>query len=164
MDLRSMTPRQQVFHELVQTEANYTAILRTILEVFKKNLEDPNLIGGQLLDQMAIKIIFGNLPPIYEIHSKMLAEFYQVGKVSFFWVYIHSDPFCFSSSSAVHFFPTILFLSTTMSGIADDPHLLEHAMASDFSVEWQFSQREQLFFCYVSNSTPFGKVSFCLEH
>ena len=73
-----MTPRQQVFHELVQTEANYTAILKTILDVFKKNLEDPNLIGGQLLNQTEIKIIFGNLPPIYEIHSKMLAEFYQV--------------------------------------------------------------------------------------
>jgi protein ECT2 len=67
-----------VFHELVQTEANYTAILRTILDVFKKSLEDPNLIGGQLLNQTEIRIIFGNLPPIYEIHSKMLAEFYQV--------------------------------------------------------------------------------------
>jgi hypothetical protein len=78
MDLRSMTPRQQVFHELVQTEANYTAILKTILDVFKKNLEDPNIIGGQILNQTEIKIIFGNLPPIYEIHSKMLAEFYQV--------------------------------------------------------------------------------------
>jgi hypothetical protein len=70
--------RPQVFHELVQTEANYTAILRTILDVFKKSLEDPNLIGGQLLNQTEIRIIFGNLPPIYEIHSKMLAEFYQV--------------------------------------------------------------------------------------
>jgi hypothetical protein len=26
-------------------------------------------------------------------------------------------------------------------------------MASDFSVAWQFSQREQLIFCYGSNST-----------
>ena len=78
MDFRNMTARQQVFHELVQTEANYTAILKTILDVFKKNLDDPNLKGGQLLNQTEIKIIFGNLPPIYDIHSKMLAEFYQV--------------------------------------------------------------------------------------
>jgi hypothetical protein len=28
----------------------------------------------------------------------------------------------------------------------DDQHLLECAMASDFSVAWQFSQREQLLF------------------
>jgi hypothetical protein len=28
----------------------------------------------------------------------------------------------------------------------DDWHLLAHAMASDFSVAWQFSQREQLYF------------------
>ena len=72
-----MTPRQQVFHELVQTEANYTAILKTILDVYK-SLEVSNPVGGQLLNQTEIKIIFGNLPPIYDIHSKMLAEFYHV--------------------------------------------------------------------------------------
>jgi hypothetical protein len=38
----------------------------------------------------------------------------------------------------------------------DDRYLLAHAMASDFSVAWQFSQREQLFlfFCNGSNFTP----------
>jgi hypothetical protein len=36
----------------------------------------------------------------------------------------------------------------------DDRHLLAHAMASGFTVAWQYSQREQLFFCYGSNSMP----------
>jgi hypothetical protein len=35
----------------------------------------------------------------------------------------------------------------------DDQHPLAHAMASDFTVARQFSQREQLFFRYGSNST-----------
>jgi hypothetical protein len=39
----------------------------------------------------------------------------------------------------------------------DDRHLLARAMASKFTVTWQFSQREQ-FFCYGSNSTPFYQV------
>jgi hypothetical protein len=34
----------------------------------------------------------------------------------------------------------------------DDWHLLAHAMASDFAVAWQNSQREQLIFRYGSNS------------
>jgi len=78
LDFRNMTARQQVFHELVQTESNYTAILKTIIEVFKQSLENPSSSAAQLINQTEIKIIFGNLPPIYDIHSKMLAEFYQV--------------------------------------------------------------------------------------
>ena len=67
--------RQHVFHELVQTETNYVNILRTILDVFKKPLEDPNLAGGELLNATEMRIIFGNLPPIHEVHSAMLQEF-----------------------------------------------------------------------------------------
>lgn len=42
--------------------------------MFKKPLEDPNQVGGALLDPTEVKIIFGNLPPIYEIHSELLAQ------------------------------------------------------------------------------------------
>ena len=71
-----MTARQHVFHELVQTETNYINILKTILEVFKEPLEDPNLMQeGQFLNQTEINLIFGDIPPIYEVHSKMLGEF-----------------------------------------------------------------------------------------
>jgi hypothetical protein len=37
----------------------------------------------------------------------------------------------------------------------DDRHLPARAMASDFSVTWLFSQREQLVFHYGSNSMPY---------
>jgi len=90
MDLRNMSPRQQVkqlgieatiwyfnfswsffyideffqvFHELVLTEANYTKIIRTMLEVFKKPLEDPDIIGGELLNQ--VLVILSHLYPLY---------------------------------------------------------------------------------------------------
>lgn len=50
-DLKSMSPRQRVFNELVQTETNFVNVLKTILHVFKRPLDDPNPIGGQLLNQ-----------------------------------------------------------------------------------------------------------------
>ena len=73
LDLKSMSPRQRVFNELVQTETNFVNVLKSILQVFKKPLDDPNQIGGPLLNQTELKIIFGNLPPIYDVHIKMLA-------------------------------------------------------------------------------------------
>jgi hypothetical protein len=36
----------------------------------------------------------------------------------------------------------------------DDPHLLAHAMASDFSVTWQFLSKRTIVFLLGSNSTP----------
>jgi len=73
-DLKSMTPRQQVFMELLHTEMNYVEILETIVEVYKKPLEDTNQVGGSLLDPTEVKIIFGNLQPIYEIHAALLLQ------------------------------------------------------------------------------------------
>ncbi|QQP40266.1 Protein ECT2like, partial [Caligus rogercresseyi] len=75
IDLSTMSPRQQVFTELVQTESNYVNILKTIIEVFKKPLEDPERVEGTFLNPTETKIIFGNLPPILELHSQMLADF-----------------------------------------------------------------------------------------
>jgi len=72
---KQITPRQHVFHELVQTETNYVNILKTILDVFKKPLEDPNQAGGELLNATEMRIVFGNLPPIYDVHAAMLEEF-----------------------------------------------------------------------------------------
>jgi hypothetical protein len=42
--------------------------------VFKKPLEDPSQVGGSLLDPTEVKIIFGNLPPIHEIHFELLVQ------------------------------------------------------------------------------------------
>ncbi|XP_072935883.1 protein ECT2 isoform X5 [Epargyreus clarus] len=75
-----LSPRQQVFMELLQTESNYVGILHTIVTMFKLPLEekaehDPdNSKNVALLNNTELKIIFGNLPPIYELHQRMLEE------------------------------------------------------------------------------------------
>ncbi|CAN7996016.1 unnamed protein product [Ixodes hexagonus] len=71
MDLTCMSKRQQVCWELLQTETNYVAILHTILTLFKAPLENPDTPGEPLLDPTEIKIIFGNLPPIYQVHRSL---------------------------------------------------------------------------------------------
>ncbi|XP_013148591.1 PREDICTED: protein ECT2 isoform X2 [Papilio polytes] len=75
-----MSPRQQVFMELLQTESNYVGILHTIVTLFKQPLEEmteedtSNGKNQALLNNTELKIIFGNLPLIYELHQRMLEE------------------------------------------------------------------------------------------
>ncbi|XP_076547514.1 epithelial cell transforming 2 pebble isoform X3 [Osmia lignaria lignaria] len=71
---KNLSPRHQVFLELVQTESNYVGILSTIMTLFKSPLEDLIDTSGELLNGTEAKIIFGNFPPIYEVHKKMLEE------------------------------------------------------------------------------------------
>ncbi|KOC62025.1 Protein ECT2 [Habropoda laboriosa] len=71
---KNLSPRHQVFIELVQTESNYVGILSTIMTLFKSPLEDLIDTSGELLNGTEAKIIFGNFPPIYEVHKKMLEE------------------------------------------------------------------------------------------
>ncbi|XP_043677771.1 protein ECT2 isoform X10 [Vespula pensylvanica] len=71
---KNRSPRHQVFLELVQTESNYVGILSTIMTLFKSPLEDLIESSGELVNSTEVKIIFGNFPPIYEVHKKMLEE------------------------------------------------------------------------------------------
>ncbi|XP_046428579.1 protein ECT2 isoform X4 [Neodiprion fabricii] len=71
---KNLSPRHQVFLELVTTESNYVGILSTIMTLFKEPLEDLIEMSGELLNSTEAKIIFGNFPPIYEVHKKMLEE------------------------------------------------------------------------------------------
>ncbi|KAK2587649.1 hypothetical protein KPH14_003771 [Odynerus spinipes] len=71
---KNRSPRHQVFLELVQTESNYVGILSTIMTLFKSPLEDLIETSGELVNSTEVKIIFGNFPPIYEVHKKMLEE------------------------------------------------------------------------------------------
>ncbi|XP_066591325.1 protein ECT2 isoform X2 [Prorops nasuta] len=71
---KNLSPRHQVFLELVQTESNYVGILSTIMTLFKSPLEGLIETSGELLNSTEAKIIFGNFPPIYEVHKKMLEE------------------------------------------------------------------------------------------
>lgn len=71
-DLTRMSKRQQVCLELLQTETNYVAILHSILTLFKAPLEDPSSMPGEpLLDPAEVRLIFGHLPPIYEVHRSL---------------------------------------------------------------------------------------------
>ncbi|XP_017768684.1 PREDICTED: protein ECT2 isoform X4 [Nicrophorus vespilloides] len=78
---KGLTARQQVFLELVQTESNYVNILDTIMKMFKKHLEEMDEEDA-LLNNTELKIIFGNVPLIFETHLKMLDE---LRKLSAHW-------------------------------------------------------------------------------
>lgn len=75
---RSVSARFQVVMELLQTERNYVGILNTILNLFKKPLEDPKQAGGPILPIENIKAIFGSLPEIHDVHSRMAEELKDV--------------------------------------------------------------------------------------
>ncbi|XP_064615176.1 protein ECT2-like [Liolophura sinensis] len=72
------SPRFQVVTELLQTEKNYVGILETILKVFKEEIEKPSQYNGPLLKPQESKIIFGNIPPIYEVHCKIRDELAEI--------------------------------------------------------------------------------------
>ncbi|XP_037554089.1 protein ECT2 [Nematolebias whitei] len=63
--------RWQVSKELYQTESNYVGILDTVLQLFKHPLEKEGQVGGPILAQEEIKTIFGSIPDIYEVHTKI---------------------------------------------------------------------------------------------
>ncbi|XP_043480060.1 protein ECT2 isoform X2 [Leptopilina heterotoma] len=69
---KNLSPRYQVFLELVQTESNYVGILNTIMNLFKSPLEVLIDTSGELLNSTEVKIIFDNFPPIYDVHKKIL--------------------------------------------------------------------------------------------
>lgn len=70
-DLSKITARHRASLELLQTEKNYVRILETIVNLFKVPLENPDTTDP-ILPMTEVKIIFGNLAPIYEVHKRML--------------------------------------------------------------------------------------------
>ncbi|RWS31558.1 protein ECT2-like protein [Leptotrombidium deliense] len=67
------TKRYAVCFELYETERNYVEVLHTITKIFKEPLEQP-VYCDFLLDATEIRIIFGNLTPIYDVHVKILQD------------------------------------------------------------------------------------------
>ncbi|XP_076805982.1 protein ECT2-like isoform X2 [Clavelina lepadiformis] len=63
--------RYQVAMEFLNTEKNYVGILQTILNLFKKPLDDPNQAGGPILASEDMKAIFSSLPEIEAVHRSM---------------------------------------------------------------------------------------------
>ncbi|XP_075901030.1 protein ECT2 isoform X3 [Nelusetta ayraudi] len=66
--------RWQVSKELYQTESNYVDILNTILQLFKLPLEKEGQVGGPILAQEEMKTIFGSIPDIYEVHTRIKSD------------------------------------------------------------------------------------------
>ncbi|XP_075412161.1 protein ECT2 isoform X3 [Tenrec ecaudatus] len=63
--------RWQVAKELYQTESNYVTILATIIQLFQVPLEEEGQRGGPILAPEEIKTIFGSIPDIFEVHTKI---------------------------------------------------------------------------------------------
>jgi hypothetical protein len=68
---KKMNKRSQRIYELYETEKRFVNILHTIIYFFKEPIESPDQVAGPILDQTECKEIFGNLPPIYEVHCKI---------------------------------------------------------------------------------------------
>ncbi|XP_072474560.1 protein ECT2 isoform X3 [Notamacropus eugenii] len=63
--------RWQVAKELYQTESNYVNILATIIQLFQVPLEEEEQRGGPILAPEEIKAIFGSIPDIFDVHTKI---------------------------------------------------------------------------------------------
>uniref|UniRef100_A0A8C5JWB0 Ect2 oncogene n=1 Tax=Jaculus jaculus TaxID=51337 RepID=A0A8C5JWB0_JACJA len=63
--------RWQVAKELYQTESNYVNILATIIQLFQVPLEEEGQRGGPILASEEIKTIFGSIPDIFDVHTKI---------------------------------------------------------------------------------------------
>lgn len=74
IDYNNITPRHRACLELLQTERNYVKVLQTIVNLFKYPLENPDNPSDPILPMTDVKIIFGNLTNIYEVHKRMLSN------------------------------------------------------------------------------------------
>ncbi|XP_031430902.1 protein ECT2 isoform X2 [Clupea harengus] len=76
--LAKQSARWQVSKELYQTESNYVCILDTVLQLFKYPLEKEGQVGGPILAQEEMKTIFGCIPDIYDVHTRIKADLEEV--------------------------------------------------------------------------------------
>lgn len=67
---KKLTKRYGVCMELMTTERNYLNILKAIQKVF----HEPLIPKVDHLDATELKIIFGNVPPLIEVHSLICQE------------------------------------------------------------------------------------------
>ncbi|KAM6962669.1 protein ECT2 isoform 2-T2 [Aplochiton taeniatus] len=72
--LAKQSARWQVSKELYQTESNYVDILTTVLQLFKVPLEKEGQVGGPILAQEEFKTIFGSIPEIFDVHTRIKAD------------------------------------------------------------------------------------------
>ena len=68
---KKVNKRSLRINELFETEKRFVSILQAIIVYFKEPIEAPDQVAGPILDQTEAKEIFGNLPPIYEVHCRI---------------------------------------------------------------------------------------------
>ncbi|XP_063772343.1 protein ECT2 isoform X4 [Pseudophryne corroboree] len=71
---QKQSARWQVAMELYQTESNYVDILTTIVQLFQLPLEREGQVGGPILAPEEIKTIFGSIPDILDVHTKIKGD------------------------------------------------------------------------------------------
>jgi hypothetical protein len=64
--------RYHIVSELLQTETNFVKVLNLIIKEFMVPLEQPSQRGGAILSHEKIKTIFGNIPDILSVHTKIM--------------------------------------------------------------------------------------------
>ncbi|XP_028650424.1 protein ECT2 isoform X1 [Erpetoichthys calabaricus] len=75
---QKQSARWQVAKELFQTESNYVDILTTVLQLFKDPLEKEGQLGGPILAPEEIKTIFGSIPDIFDVHTRIKNELQEL--------------------------------------------------------------------------------------
>ncbi|MGH0150978.1 UNVERIFIED_CONTAM: hypothetical protein FKN15_044060 [Acipenser sinensis] len=87
---QKQSARWQVAKELYQTESNYVDILTTVLQLFKDPLEKEGQLGGPILAVEEIKTIFGSIPDIFDVHTRIKTKcLYQ--RMAYVGVSFNSD-------------------------------------------------------------------------
>ncbi|KAG8581267.1 hypothetical protein GDO81_007608 [Engystomops pustulosus] len=71
---QKQSARWQVAMELYQTESNYVDILTTIVQLFHVPLGKEGQVGGPILAPEEIKTIFGSIPDILDVHTKIKGD------------------------------------------------------------------------------------------
>ncbi|XP_069474829.1 protein ECT2 isoform X2 [Ambystoma mexicanum] len=75
---QKQSARWQVAMELYQTESNYVDILTTVVQIFQLPLEKEEQCGGPILAQEEMKTIFGSIPDILDVHTKIKCDLHDL--------------------------------------------------------------------------------------
>ncbi len=76
-DSKTKSKTYYICLELFETETNYVRILKSIIRVFREPLKNHQM-DGHFPNEIEIKTIFGCLPPIIEVHEKVLSKLEKI--------------------------------------------------------------------------------------
>lgn len=68
--------------ELIHTESNYVGILDCMVSTIKKEILDPEQPGGPILNERDAEIVFRDLDPLLQVHTRLKEDLIQVANES----------------------------------------------------------------------------------